>query len=223
MLELRGVQDIPHSQNMNIKSLEANAGTGKVTKGNKVVNDSASMEIRRPVNELPDAGNDDLQSIEKLLLMGQAMRESIIKFRERMAELKRQADEIANSRFSAGNLARNYKKQIEEVLKYSNDTTHPVYSDASEKLVKLRKEIKAILSYDGFLLGVHDNIEEITEQTEFTLEQIPEVLDNIRERHKSLELDRFSLTRIHEEALKALRCQANASGERALKLLENPS
>ncbi len=221
MLELGSVQDMTHGNNLTASISERDANTMQAAETKKVLDDAAIAEIHKPLNESPDEHQDDKHTIQDILSLGRSMRECIREFRERLAKLKNQADEMADGRFTAGNLAEDFHDQIEEILGYDSEPKQRIYSDVSEKLTRIREEIKAIQSFDGFLLGVHDKIEEISEQTEFTLEQIPEVLENIAERHQSLELDRFSLTRIQEEARKALRGQANISGDRAFKLLEN--
>lgn len=106
----------------------------------------------------------------------------------------------------------------------SESASLSVYSDPSEYVAWLRDEIKAINSFDGFLLGVHEKIEEFTVQTEFGLEQILDVEQNIAELHETLELYKFSLQRITADAIKALRGQGNLGPQRVLHLLrENVS
>ena len=83
----------------------------------------------------------------------------------------------------------------------------------------LRDEIKAINSFDGFMLGVHDKIEEFTEHTQFGLEQVLDVEQNMADLHESLELYKFTLKQIRAEALKTLRCQGNLGPQRVLHLL----
>jgi hypothetical protein len=85
----------------------------------------------------------------------------------------------------------------------------------------VREAIAAINSSDGFLIGVHQNIEKFREPTQFTAEQIPDVQQHMSELHATLELDKSSLQRIHEELLKALRGQANLETERVLRLLKD--
>lgn len=101
----------------------------------------------------------------------------------------------------------------------SESASLSVYSNPSEFVAWLKDEIKAINSFDGFLLGVHEKIEEFTEQTEFGLEQILDVEQNITELHETLELYKFSLQRITADAIKALRGQGNLEPQRVLHLL----
>jgi len=96
-----------------------------------------------------------------------------------------------------------------------------VYSEAGEHVKWLRTEIKAINSYDGFLLGVHDKIEKFKKQTQFTLQQILDVEKHKAELYESLELYKFTLRRIRSENLKALRCQGNLGPQRVLHLLKD--
>lgn len=102
----------------------------------------------------------------------------------------------------------------------SDSSTFSVYSEPSEYVKWLRSEIKAINSYDGFLLGVHDKIEKFTKHTQFGLEQILDVEKYKAELYENLELYRFTLRRIHANVLKALRCQGNLGPQRVLHLLK---
>ena len=99
--------------------------------------------------------------------------------------------------------------------------TSSVYSELGEYTKWLRSEIEAINSYDGFMLGVHDKIEEFIEHTEFGLKQVLDVEQNIVELHETLEVYKFTLTRIQAEAHKALRCQGNLGPNRVLNLLRD--
>jgi len=101
----------------------------------------------------------------------------------------------------------------------SESSTQIVYSEPGKLKVKLADEIKAINSYDGFLLGVYDKIEKFSRHTQFGLEQVLDVEQNIAELHETLELYKFTLKRIIAEALKALRCQGNLGPRRVLRLL----
>ena len=96
-----------------------------------------------------------------------------------------------------------------------------IYSEPGKQRVKLEGEIKAINAYDGFLLGVHDKIEEFPRHSEFGLEQVLDVEKRMAEVHETLELYKFTLKRVREEAFKALRCQGNLGPERALDLLKD--
>jgi len=87
-------------------------------------------------------------------------------------------------------------------------------------LEKLKEEIKAIREYDGFLLGVRNQVETVTTLMQFELGDICEVETRIPELNKSLELETFSLGQITEDAYKAMRCQANVEHFRALQLLK---
>lgn len=101
----------------------------------------------------------------------------------------------------------------------SEGSRYHVYSDPSKLRVKLADEIKAINSYDGFLLGVYDKIEKFSRHTQFGLEQVLDVEQYIAELHETLEIYKFTLKRIIAEALRALRCQGNLGPQRVLQLL----
>ena len=101
----------------------------------------------------------------------------------------------------------------------SESSKFPVYSDAGKIVEWLREEIISINSFDGFMLGVHDKIEQFSRHTQFGLEQVLDVEQNIAELHESLEIYKFTLQQIRAEALKALRCQGNLGPQRVLQFL----
>jgi len=102
----------------------------------------------------------------------------------------------------------------------SESSEYRIYSDPSKLRVKFADEIKAINSFDGFLLGVHDKIEKFSKQTEFDLEQVLDVEQRVGELYETLELYKFTLKQIRAEALKVLQCQGNLGPQRALHLLK---
>jgi len=103
----------------------------------------------------------------------------------------------------------------------SESSPYSVYTDPGKLVKKLRDEIKAINSFDGFLIGVHNKIEEFSKHTEFSLDQVLDVEQRMAELHKKLELSKFSLPRVKAEAFKVLRCQGNLGPMRALHLLRD--
>lgn len=98
---------------------------------------------------------------------------------------------------------------------------HIIYTEVSEQLAKLRREIEAINSFGGFLLGVHDKIQEFKENAEFSLRQVLDVEKHMAELNMTLEIGQFSLARVKEQALKVLRCQENLEPDRVLHLLKD--
>jgi hypothetical protein len=103
----------------------------------------------------------------------------------------------------------------------SESSPYSVYTDPGKLVSRLRKEIKAINSFDGFLIGVHDKIDEFSKHTEFSLDQVLDVEQRMAELHEKLELSKFSLPRVKAEAFKVLRCQGNLGPMRALHLLRD--
>lgn len=101
----------------------------------------------------------------------------------------------------------------------SESSTFSIYSDPSELVAWLRDEIKAINSFDGFMLGVHDQIEKFSRHTQFGLEQVLDVEQHQAKLYESLELYKFTLKQMKAEALKTLRCQGNLGPQRVLQFL----
>jgi len=103
----------------------------------------------------------------------------------------------------------------------SESPQYSVYTNPGKLVTKLRKEIEEINSFDGFLIGVHDKIDEFSKHTEFSLDQVLDVEQRMAELHETLELSKFSLPRVKAEAFKVLRCQGNLGPMRALHLLRD--
>ncbi len=147
------------------------------------------------------------------------LKDTMSGFREKVTAFRQLADEIVDSHPSTKKIIKDLKVHTEKIMKAAESSRYTIYTDVGETLKKIRKEIEAINSFEGFLLGVHDKIVEFTKLTEFNLNQITEIERNIIEQNENSELGRFSLSRIRQEALKALRCQANVNPNKALKLL----
>ena len=130
-----------------------------------------------------------------------------------------QDNQNAKAQFSASRPTETGPR-TKEIMASSESSKYHVYSDPGELQIKLTKEIEAINSFDGFMLGVHDKIEKFSRHTEFGLEQVLDVEHRIAELHDTLELYKFTLKRIKAEALKALRCQGNLGPQRVLRLLK---
>ena len=123
-------------------------------------------------------------------------------------------DALFSARRSIGTKARTRANPAD-----SESSRFVVYSEPSKLRLKLAEEIKAIDAFDGFQLGVHDNIEKFPKNSEFILKQVLDVEKRMAEAHETLELYKFTLKRIRSEALKALRCQGNLGPQRVLLLL----
>ncbi|MHC4535023.1 MAG: hypothetical protein ACYS6K_13830 [Planctomycetota bacterium] len=92
--------------------------------------------------------------------------------------------------------------------------------DNDDDLERLKKELKAIKDFQGFLLGVHEKIDEYTKYVEFRLEQISAVEQSMAEINENLELGRFTIARMRKEVMKALSGQAQLEPGRVLHLLK---
>ena len=140
--------------------------------------------------------------------------------RERLDKFKELIESIATGHFSARSLSENLEAQAEQI-KGDDTSTSSVYSEVSELLSRFRDEVKEIRSSDGFLIGVHEKIEQFSNQAEFKLKQVSDVANHMVDVNAALELGVFTLARIRENALKALRCQESPEPQRVLKLLED--
>ena len=155
--------------------------------------------FKPPRNELPDP----IQEIAKLTIAYDNAAVAVVGKLWRPQEVRQ--DSLNADALLSTSRPTNTNSQSNVIPLTSESASLSVYSNPSEFVAWLKDEIKAINSFDGFLLGVHEKIEEFTEQTEFGLEQILDVEQNIAELHETLELYKFSLQRITADAIKALR------------------
>jgi len=151
---------------------------------------------------------------------GQSIRETAAAIRKRLEEFQELVEAITTGRFSAQNLSDNLEAQAEQI-RGDDTSTSSAYSGVSELLSRFREEVKEIRSSDEFLIGVHEKIEQFSNQAEFKLKQVSDVADHMVDVNTDLELGVFTLTRVREDALKALRCQESPEPQRALALLKD--
>ncbi len=95
-------------------------------------------------------------------------------------------------------------------------------SEAPDTLSKkIKKEIQAIMVYNGFLIGVEEKIESFSTLMAFKLQDLLEVEEHMAETNMTLEVARFTLARVLQDMRKALYGQANVSPTAAAALLLN--
>jgi methyl-accepting chemotaxis protein len=150
----------------------------------------------------------------------QAIEEMAAAIREKLEKFEELVEGISNGHFSAKNLSEDMKGQAEQIRDNKISVSH-VYSDASELLDRFREKINEIRSFDGFLIGVHEKIEQFRHPAEFELSQVGDVAEHMTDVNADLELGVFSLAHVRQEAVKALRCQASPEPQRVLSLLED--
>jgi hypothetical protein len=165
-------------------------------------------------NELPDS----TQRTAKITIAEDDAAAAVISNPPHRQDIQ-QDNDCAYAQFLASRSTNKVQTEAEMVL--SESSRYHVYSDPGKLRVKLADEIKAINAFDGFLLGVYDKIEKFPRRSEFGLKQILEVEQRSAELYETLELYKFTLKRVTEEAFKALRCQGNLGPQRALTLLKD--
>jgi hypothetical protein len=194
--------------------------SAKATAFGKIADDDAAAAI---INNLLRAGaaNNPLNSNNNLTITGiirenlQHLKQLAKQLEGRLRELDGNVDGFKGSGvlerlkeqievFTAGSVLENLKREI-EALQSSNNG-----------LENLKKEIEAILAFEGCLLGVHEKIDEVTKYVQLSLEQIP---DN--ELNNNLELGKFTISRMREDALRAMQGQAHLDPGRVLRFLKN--
>jgi hypothetical protein len=124
--------------------------------------------------------------------------------KEKAAKLVELAEQIANGRFVGANLTKNLREQAEE-LGAALDVLWGHVVDALSHSVSGSQDSADSHSGAG---------------PEFGLDQVPDLEKKIAGANEHSELAVFSVARIREAAMKALRCQGNIEPERALFLLQ---
>jgi hypothetical protein len=181
--------------------------------------DGVAVVIRNPL--YAKQTHPDTQDSERNPFLNLSIEDTLAAVQKKVAELKQLAKDIRNGRFSARQTGDKHEENA-EVIKNNTDLTEKrVYSDVSKLLARFKEEIEEIKSFDGFLLGVPDKIERFSPPAEFDLDQVQDVMQHMAEVTSKLELGVFSLARVREKALKALRCKDEPQPDRVLKLLED--
>lgn len=138
---------------------------------------------------------------------------------EKAAKMKKLDLEITSGGYSDSELAKEQRAAVGE-LKNDVEGLESVYSSVSDMLANFKKKLAAIISTETFLLGEQERVEEVTTNVEYEPGDISSVAENIANLNSALELGIFSVSRIREEAQKALRAQANLEPDRVLHLLK---
>ena len=170
--------------------------------------------LKPPRDEMPDSK----QKTATIKIADDDAAVAVIRNPRQIEDLKKD-NQYPDYPLSAGRLNKN-KSWSKAITAASETSRYHVYADPSELRIKLASEIRAINSFDGFLLGVHDKIEEFPEHIEFNLEQVQDVEQRVGELYETLELYKFTLKQIRAEALKVLKCQGNLGPRRVLLLLK---
>ncbi len=138
---------------------------------------------------------------------------------EKAAKMKKLDQEITSGGYSDSELAKEQRAAVGE-LKDDVEGLENVYSSVGDMLANFKNELSAIISSEAFLLGVSERVEEVTTNMEYELGDISSVAKKIANLNSASELGIFSVSRIREEAQKALRAQANLEPDRVLHLLK---
>lgn len=222
MLELESIQNATHTQQADkashngISDQPGQAATIKIAN-----NDAAVAVIANPLHaQTAEAQGGDLNA-DVMFSQHQSMKSTLAGVREKLAKSGQLTEEIASGSFLAKSITWDMGTQTKDISSAIEDSGHSVYSDPSKSLVNLRDAIEAINSFDGFLLGVHEKIEKFKTQAEFELEQILDIEQSIAKQNSTLEIGKYSLVRIHQEQMEALRSYGSVDSERVLHLLNN--
>ncbi len=219
MLELGNVANtLSGGQALNPRQ-SVTSESAKLTSPTAVPADEAAVAvIRDPLSAQEvqrDGSNADDQPSPD-----QSIKEITAAIHTKVEEFKELLEAITTGRFSAQSLSENLETQAAQI-RHNKTSVSRVYSDVSELLDRFREEVDQIRSFKGFLIGVHEKIEHFSNQAEFKLNQVSDVGEHIIDVNEDLELGIFTLTRVREDALKALRCQESPEPQRVLALLKD--
>lgn len=221
------VSNVGYNAHIINKTYNGTFNSTKATASRKVADDDAAMAIiQNPLQKTETAGiQQDARSSD--VTITSIIKENLLKLKKLATKLEGRLRELGDdvNGFKASGVLERMKKEIEafkaggvleslrkdiEALKTSNNG-----------LERLKKEIEAIIAFEGFLLGVHEKIDEFTKFVQFSLEQIPEVEQHMADINKALELGKYTVAQMRDETLKALQGQANSAPERILHFIKD--
>ncbi len=219
MLELGNVANtLSGGQALNPRQ-SVTSESAKLTSRTAVPADEAAVAVIRNSLTAQDTQQDG-SNADAQPLRSQSIQEIAAVIHEKVEEFKELLDGITTGRFSAHSLSDNLETQAAQI-RHNKTSASRVYSDVSKLLDRFREEVYQIRSFKGFLIGVHEKIEQFSNQAEFKLKQVSDVADHMVDVNENLELGIFTLTRVRENALKALRCQESPEPQRVLALLKD--
>lgn len=196
---------------------------------------SALQNFRQSLARLMEKREQIREQIKELARLGKKEKDKKVEQEamwEKIDTLKKQINDIVNNTHFDGNKI--FTAAGQDMAFFVGDDVvinipakdfgvSPTDVDLSEDpntlSQKIKKEIQAIMDYDGFLLGVEKKIESFTTMMAFELQDILKVEEHVAEKNMTLELAKFSLARVQENLRKALHGQANVSPDAAAALL----
>lgn len=196
---------------------------------------SALQNFRQSLARLMEKREQIREQIKELARLGKKEKDKKVEQEamwEKIDTLKKQINDIVNNTHFDGNKI--FTAAGQDMAFFVGDDVvinipakdfgvSPTDVDLSEDTntlsQKIKKEIQAIMDYDGFLLGVEKKIESFTTMMAFELQDILKVEEHVAEKNMTLELAKFSLARVQENLRKALHGQANVSPDAAAALL----
>lgn len=222
MLELGNIPHVSYAARAANPAHKASSEATKPTPPGKIADDDAAAAVIRN-QRYADAGKLQQDNRQTGLESSpdRSVKDIATRLRQRMAKSSQLAGEFANGRYSARKISQDTEIQAAEIRRTAEKSAYPIYSEVSELVVKLRDEIKAVNSFDGFLIGVHDGIEEFAKYTELDIKRIMEFVQNIAHPGPSPQTRESVLARSRKQALAASQCQANLGPERVLHLLKD--
>ena len=192
---------------------------------NNADDDAATAIIQNPLQTETTGIQQDAFNNGKVTFSS-IIKENLLKLRELSAKLEGRLREVGDGiyGFKDSGVLERLKKEIEAfnnggVLERLRKEIE-AFKD-SDVLERLKKEIEAIIAFEGFLLGVHKEIDEYTNFMQFRLKQILDVEHHMAEINRVLELGIYTVARMRDDVAKALRGQANTDPDRALHFLKD--
>jgi len=223
-------------------ALYAVSGLARTSATGIANDDAGAATIRSAARTQTANARQNISGADLAATWAETMRDFVQAVREKVAELIKLFEQIAGGRFSSGNLAKNLQEQAEaigntldafreDVMVTSISTTgipspppgsRPrVYTDVGQLLTRFNENLEQISGSDGFLLSVHEGTEQFSAPAKFGLDQVRGVEQHMAETNAESQLGIFSLARVREQAMKALRSE-DLQPDRVLFLLQNP-
>ena len=238
MGELGKMSGVVHSGAASIGSARyAVVGLARMSAASIAKDDAVAAMIRGSRMETAESQQKDFDGTD-VATVAETMRQFVEAIREKIARLVELFEQIAAGPFSNGNLAKGLREQAEGINRILDTLWENImvtalsgmgmplspgskprgYADTGQALTTFKTELAQTSGSGEFMLGLDDTTDEINGRSEFGFGQVGDVEKNMSEANQNLELGAFSLARVREQAMKALRSDA-PEPERVLFLL----
>ena len=238
MGELGRISGVVHSGAASIGPAQyAVMGLARMSAASTVKGDAVAAVTRDAHMHSAESQQRDFDAADTAT-SAETMREFVEAIREKIARLIELFEQIAAGPFSNGNLARSFREQAEAInrvldvlwektmvssissMGMSPGAKPRGYADTGQALTAFKTDLAKTSGSGEFMLGLDGATDEMNTRSEFGLGQVDDVEKKMAETNQNLEVGIYSLARIKEQAMKALRSGA-PEPERVLFLLQD--